>query len=276
MFKPLFEKAHSKTQQRLMGMVYCYLKKSTKKRKEYLEELPASLAAKIKDIADGHKRKTGDKREKTKGMSKSDVEDFARTKHEGLPEKVEEHLITKFNKFVNESKNINEIDQILDKISKEGINSLSSREKVLLNNFDKDISDSDLEYYMDEDDFNSLNNHIDEMLEKKWSSLDIELMSAFISSNELNESIADKEWNELTEDEKELFELFVYENDLDNNPTSVDEYELLWDGLSDDKTDEFIDFYELNQHCSSMLWDELSDDIKSKFKIYAEKTKLIK
>lgn len=97
----LNEKAKSKSQQRLMGMVYAY-----KKGKLDLDDLPSSLADKIKSISDGEKRKTGDKRRKTKGMNIGDVKDFAQTKHKGLPEKVKEHIITKFDSFINESKTI--------------------------------------------------------------------------------------------------------------------------------------------------------------------------
>ncbi len=93
----LNEKSKSKSQQRLMGMVHAY-----KKGDLDIEELPDSLGKKIKGIADGYKRKTGDKRKKTKGMGDDDVKDFASTKHKGLPEKVKENLITKFEDFVNE------------------------------------------------------------------------------------------------------------------------------------------------------------------------------
>ena len=90
--------ASSKSHQRLMAMVYAY-----KKGDLDLKDLSPSLAKKIKDIADGSKRKTGDKRKKTKGISLKDAKDFASTKHKGLPEKVKENIITKFDKFVNES-----------------------------------------------------------------------------------------------------------------------------------------------------------------------------
>jgi hypothetical protein len=77
--------AASKSHQRLMGMVYAY-----KKGDLDLKDLSPSLAKKIKDIADGKKRKTGDRRKKTKGISLKNAKEFASTKHEGLPEKVEE------------------------------------------------------------------------------------------------------------------------------------------------------------------------------------------
>lgn len=96
----LNEKAKSKSQQRLFGMVYAYLKGDLD-----IDKLSPSLAKKIKDMAKGRRRKTGDKRKNTKGISKSDALDFAATKHEGLPQTVEEKLITKFDKFINEQSN---------------------------------------------------------------------------------------------------------------------------------------------------------------------------
>ena len=108
------EKSTSKSQQRLMGMVYAYKNGSLK-----LDKLPQSLADKIKGIADGERRKTGDKRKFTKGMSKGDVKDFASTKHEGLPQKVEENKtfkmenkIKRFDEYVNESKNLEMINEL--------------------------------------------------------------------------------------------------------------------------------------------------------------------
>jgi hypothetical protein len=77
--------AVSKSQQRLMGMVHAY-----KSGQLDLKDLSPSLAKKIKSISDGAKRKTGDKRTKTKGISDRDAKHFASTKHKGLPEKVEE------------------------------------------------------------------------------------------------------------------------------------------------------------------------------------------
>jgi hypothetical protein len=68
-----------------MGMVYAY-----KKGDLDLKDLSPSLAKKVKEIADGKKRKTGDKRKKTDGISLKDAKAFASTKHKGLPEKVEE------------------------------------------------------------------------------------------------------------------------------------------------------------------------------------------
>lgn len=93
----LNEKSSSRSQQRLMGMVYAY-----KSGKLDLDTLPESLSKKVKEIADGARRKTGDRRRKTKGMDINDVKDFASTKHKGLPQKVKESFITKFDDFINE------------------------------------------------------------------------------------------------------------------------------------------------------------------------------
>jgi hypothetical protein len=62
-------------------MIYAY-----KKDKLKLDKLPDSLVSKIKDVADGRKKKKG--KGKTKGISLKDAKDFAKTKHKGLPEYV--------------------------------------------------------------------------------------------------------------------------------------------------------------------------------------------
>lgn len=74
-FKELNEKSKSKSQQRLFGMALAY-----KKGKLKTDKMDDGLVKKIKDIADGKKGK--------EGMSIKDLEDFAKTKHEGLPNKV--------------------------------------------------------------------------------------------------------------------------------------------------------------------------------------------
>lgn len=87
----------SKSQQRLMGMVYAY-----KSGKLELDDLPDSLSKKIKGIADGTRKKTGDRRRKTKGIDTDSAKHYASTKHKGLPEKVKEHIILKFEQFILE------------------------------------------------------------------------------------------------------------------------------------------------------------------------------
>lgn len=113
MDESLNEKANSASQQRLMGMVYAY-----KSGKLDLDDLNDNLAEKIKKIADGSRRKSGDKRKFTKGMSTDDVLDFASTKHKGLPQKVEENnktpmkKVMSFDEFINEAKNVDKFDNL--------------------------------------------------------------------------------------------------------------------------------------------------------------------
>jgi hypothetical protein len=102
------EKSTSKSQQRLFGMVYKYKQEKSKNKKageDYLKKLEdkygEGLPNKIKSIADGSINKDG---EKTKGISKKDAEDFARTKHEDLPEKVEENKVLNFSEYINKIK----------------------------------------------------------------------------------------------------------------------------------------------------------------------------
>lgn len=77
--------AVSTKQRNFMGMVYAY-----KKDKLDLKKLPDGLATKIKEVADGRKKKKG--KGKTKGISLKDVQGFAKTKHKNLPEYISEDL----------------------------------------------------------------------------------------------------------------------------------------------------------------------------------------
>lgn len=107
----IYEKAKSKSQQRLMGMVHSYQKGDLD-----LKDLSASMANKIKNIADGKKGKKG---KKGKGISKKDAKDFASTKHKNLPEKVKESFDAFNEEFkyaqtdnFKEAKSIEEIAEI--------------------------------------------------------------------------------------------------------------------------------------------------------------------
>jgi hypothetical protein len=78
--------ATSTKQRNLMGMVYAY-----KKGKLDIDELPDSLASKIEDIANGKKKKNS--KGKTKGLTLKVAKEFAKTKHEDLPEYANESLL---------------------------------------------------------------------------------------------------------------------------------------------------------------------------------------
>lgn len=75
----------SKSQQRLMGQAYAYKKGDLKAK-----DLNPKYADEIKDLA--------------KSMTKKQLEDFAKTDHKGLPQKVKEGRIMNFQSFVNESR----------------------------------------------------------------------------------------------------------------------------------------------------------------------------
>ena len=74
----------SRSQQRLMGVVHAYQKDgSLPKDKEF--------AKKVKDIASGYKKKKG--KGKTKGIDYDAADEFASTKHKGLPDKIKKEAL---------------------------------------------------------------------------------------------------------------------------------------------------------------------------------------
>lgn len=75
--------ARSKTQQRLMGLAYAFKSGDVKSK-----DLNPKYADEIKKIS--------------KSMTKKQLKDFAKTKHKGLPEKVEERIMS-FSSFVREN-----------------------------------------------------------------------------------------------------------------------------------------------------------------------------
>lgn len=115
------KKAKSKSQQRLFGMVTAYNNGKLK-----LEDLPDSLATKIKGIADGSRRKTGDKRKNTKGVTKKAAKELASTKHKGKPERVTETL--RFEDFVNEEIEVKSMEDFADGVAELEVDALKGGE----------------------------------------------------------------------------------------------------------------------------------------------------
>jgi len=70
--------AKSKQQQKFMGMVHALNKGDIK---------PSDVSKSVKDVA--------------KNIKKSDAEDFASTKHSGLPRKVKEQILNAFKEYAN-------------------------------------------------------------------------------------------------------------------------------------------------------------------------------
>ncbi len=81
--------SRSKTQQRLMGAAYAYASGENK-------DVPKAA----KNVAKSFLKGADTKKEKEKAIKK--LRDFAKTKHKGLPEKVEERIMS-FNSFVREN-----------------------------------------------------------------------------------------------------------------------------------------------------------------------------
>lgn len=77
----------SKTQQRLMGAAYAFATGENK-------DVPASAKKVAKSFLKGAKT------EKQKKTAIKKLRDFAKTKHQGLPEKLEENVMS-FSDFIN-------------------------------------------------------------------------------------------------------------------------------------------------------------------------------
>lgn len=113
--------AKSKSQQRLMGMVYAY-KNGDLKLKNIKSD---SLKKKIKDIS--------------KGISLKDAKDFATTKRKKLPQKVEESINTLNDLFVNSIKNnIINYNNILNVLEEDVL--MKKLDSYLIENYDYIIS----------------------------------------------------------------------------------------------------------------------------------------
>lgn len=79
----------SKTQQRLMGAAYAFARGENK-------DVPKAA----KDVAKSFLKGADTKEKKKRAIKK--LRDFAKTKHKGLPEKIEENIMC-FEKFVKEN-----------------------------------------------------------------------------------------------------------------------------------------------------------------------------
>lgn len=86
--------SRSKTQQRLMGAAYAYATGENKDVPKTAKEVAKSfIEAETKDSETKKEKELGKKRAIKK------LRDFAKTKHDKLPEKVGESMILKFGQF---------------------------------------------------------------------------------------------------------------------------------------------------------------------------------
>lgn len=192
------------------------------------------------------------------------------------------------------------LDDILDKISDKGKESLTKLELDYLNNYytsdknkyekeinkTKDLKNtSEYDTRNDKEFFDDMGMNFsdwsdDDIEEGKlhilWDDLSDELMKNFIKSNELDDEISKKPWQNLNDDIKELFQVFLYENDILVSKEQK-EFELssLWDMLSEDDVVEFLDINNLPFSLINKRWHNLPDEIKHMFKKYANNRKLL-
>jgi len=192
------------------------------------------------------------------------------------------------------------LDDILDKISEKGKDSLTKLELDYLNNYYtsdknkyekeinktkelKDISDYDPrkdKEFFDEvgmDFSNWSDEDIDDgRLHIIWDKLSDELMNNFIKSNELDEKVYKLSWQNLDDDIKELFQVFLYENGIIEFK-GHEEVELssLWDMLDENDIAEFLETHQLPFSLMNKQWDKLPIEVKNIFKNYANKKNLL-
>ncbi|MFA5585862.1 MAG: hypothetical protein WDA02_04885 [Saccharofermentanales bacterium] len=192
------------------------------------------------------------------------------------------------------------LDDILDKISDKGKESLTKLELDYLNNYytsdknkyekeinkTKDLKNTyqydprkDNEFF-DEIGMDFSNWSDDEINDGKlniiWDELSIELMNNFIKSNDLDDKISKKSWQNLPNDIKELFQVFLYENDIiKSDEHEESEISSLWEMLNEDDIVKFLDINGLPFSMINKRWVDLPLDIKHMFKKYANNKKLL-
>jgi len=192
------------------------------------------------------------------------------------------------------------LDDILDKISDKGKKSLTKLELDYLNNYytsdknkyekeinkTKDLKNTyqydprkDNEFF-DEIGMDFSNWSDDEINDGKlniiWDELSNELMNNFIKSNDLDDKISKKSWQNLPNDIKELFQVFLYENDIiKSDEHEESEISSLWEMLNEDDIVKFLDINGLPFSMINKRWVDLPLDIKHMFKKYANNKKLL-
>jgi hypothetical protein len=192
------------------------------------------------------------------------------------------------------------LDDILDKISDKGKESLTKLELDYLNNYytsdknkyekeinkTKDLKNTyqydprkDNEFF-DEIGMDFSNWSDDEINDGKlniiWDELSNELMNNFIKSNDLDDKISKKSWQNLPNDIKELFQVFLYENDIiKSDEHEESEISSLWEMLNEDDIVKFLDINGLPFSMINKRWVDLPLDIKHMFKKYANNKKLL-
>lgn len=192
------------------------------------------------------------------------------------------------------------LDDILDKMSLHGKESLSKLELDYLNSFqsgnqDKVKKELDRESNLksvtkydprnDNDYYKKMGMSFsewsdDDIEEGKlyilWNELTPDEMSNFLKSNDLDDKVGELPWDKLSDDNKELFELFLYENDLlKTKKLEETEIEILWEEFNKDKMERFLTVNRLPFSLIELSWDKLPNEVKNIFTKYVKKNNLI-
>lgn len=169
------------------------------------------------------------------------------------------------------------LDDILDKMSSLGKESLTDLEKEYLSSYNDIHKKTSIEQKIrkhNEPIVEEPNSDDPEVI-RLWNEIPSNDMVNFIKSNELDDNIDELDWNKLTDDVKELFQVYLYENDLlgsDDEP-SIDVAEI-WNTLEENEVYDFLSSNELPLNLIEKQWDKLPNEVKSIFMKYAKQNRL--
>lgn len=201
------------------------------------------------------------------------------------------------------------LDDILDKMSEKGKDSLTKLELDYLKSMEADEEGRTVDPYATEkvrkkmerekdlksvgkydprkenDYYKSLGMNFDDWSDQDieegrlhilWDEFSSEEMDNFIKSYELDDSIKDLPWNKLPEDVQEFFQVYLYENDLLKTKEMEDiDIASAWELLTDDEMDKFLGMHQLPYSLVELSWDKLPSEVKNIFIKYAKKSNLI-
>jgi len=200
------------------------------------------------------------------------------------------------------------LDDILDKISEKGKDSLTKLELDYLKSMESDEDGrtidphatkkvlSQMDRERDIKNFSKYDPRKDDKLKKSgfdfndWSDDDIndgrlhilwdefndEEMNNFIKSYNLDNNIKDLTWDKLPENIQEFFQVYLYENDLLKTKEMEEiDFASAWELLTDDEMDKFLSIHQLPYSLINSPWEKLPNEVKNIFIKYAKKINLI-
>jgi len=168
------------------------------------------------------------------------------------------------------------LDDILDKMLDQGKESLTKLEQEYLDSYNDVHKNTSIGQKIKKQNEPDVVETIDDDQEviRLWEELSEEDTKNFIKSNELDEDIILAHWNDLSDDIKELFQVYLYENDLlgnEDEPT-IDMAEI-WNTLDENEVYNFLSSNELPLNLTEKQWDKLPTEVKSLFTKYAKQNR---